>query len=299
MPSTPAERTEPQADPHDDIVAILRGGGPRMAHDPSELHIDAADRVAAAPPRREIPLQVEPLNDNRTAAAPVAPARPRRRVLRFLLAVGFGVAATVGWQSYGEAARQALATWVPQLAVPAPEQTETAAATDASEPVQLATASETSTAAAGALATPATGETAAAPAQAVPAQAAAAPAEPAADLAPLIEGMSREIASLRQAIEQLKADQEKMGRDITRTVEKTVDKAVEKAAAEPEPKRRVATPAPRPVAAPARNTAPPPPPPARQIASERQIMMPPPPMRTQLPPDPDYVYAPRPPMPLR
>jgi hypothetical protein len=47
--------------------------------------------------------------------------RPRRRPLRFLIAVGIGVAATLAWQSYGDAAREIIAISYPQLGWLAPQ----------------------------------------------------------------------------------------------------------------------------------------------------------------------------------
>jgi hypothetical protein len=53
-----------------------------------------------------------------------AKQRPRRRasggISRFVLSVGIGVAATLGWQSYGDAARQIIAGSYPQLGWLAP-----------------------------------------------------------------------------------------------------------------------------------------------------------------------------------
>jgi len=51
----------------------------------------------------------------------VARPRPRKRPLRFLMAVGFGVAATLAWQSYGDAARDIIASSYPQLGWLAPQ----------------------------------------------------------------------------------------------------------------------------------------------------------------------------------
>jgi hypothetical protein len=41
--------------------------------------------------------------------------RPSRGVVRYLVAVGVGVAATLGWQSYGETTKQLIATNAPEL----------------------------------------------------------------------------------------------------------------------------------------------------------------------------------------
>jgi cell division septation protein DedD len=56
-------------------------------------------------------------------------ARPPRRAsfVRFLVAFGVGVAATLAWQSYGAAARKMVASWSPQLRWPAPQAAHEAA----------------------------------------------------------------------------------------------------------------------------------------------------------------------------
>jgi hypothetical protein len=58
--------------------------------------------------------------------------------LRFLIAVGIGVAATLGWQSYGDAARETIASSYPQLGWLAPQ---AAAAQAAPATIAAATAS--------------------------------------------------------------------------------------------------------------------------------------------------------------
>jgi hypothetical protein len=299
MPPTQAQLADPQADPHDDIVAILRGeDSPRTANDPSELRIGLADRLAATPqaPPVDPALRPAPVSEDRVPP-PASGARPGRRFLRFLFTVCIGVAATIAWQSYGEAAKQMLAGLAPQLfassqldadGASAPEQLDAAPAQDAAEATPAAATAADGTPAAPA---PAAEQAAAAPDAA--AQAAAPPAPPAPDLTPLIEGMSREIASLREAVEELKAGQQtqqKMSRDLAKDI-KDIAKA-----AEQESKRKVATtPPPPPTPRPQRYAAPPPP---SQGAIRREVYAPPPSMQTQLPPERDY-YSPRPPLPLR
>jgi hypothetical protein len=63
---------------------------------------------------------------------------PRKRPLRFLTAVGIGVAATLAWQSYGDAAREIIASSYPQLGWLAPQ---AAAAQAAPTTIAAATAS--------------------------------------------------------------------------------------------------------------------------------------------------------------
>ncbi len=68
----------------------------------------------------------------------VARPPPRKRPLRFLIAFGIGVAATLAWQSYGDAAREIIASSYPQLGWLAPQ---AAAAQAAPTTIAAATAS--------------------------------------------------------------------------------------------------------------------------------------------------------------
>ncbi len=68
----------------------------------------------------------------------VAPRPPRRRSLRVLIAFCIGVAATLAWQSYGDAAREMIANSYPQLGWLAPQ---AAAAQAAPATIAAATAS--------------------------------------------------------------------------------------------------------------------------------------------------------------
>ncbi|MDQ8730672.1 hypothetical protein [Bradyrhizobium sp. LHD-71] len=292
MQPTPAQQLNPQVsphtDPHDDIVAILRNGTSRPTLDPSELRVDRADRPAAAAPAPAVEPELRPArsNDNRTLKAPAAGPRRGNRFLRFLLTVCFGVAVTVGWQSYGEAARRWLVTQVPQLAAILPvetpsetvsEQAGTApaeATEEAAAPEQAAAATDTAAAAPPAASAPAE--------SAAPVQAAAPPP----DLTPAIEGMSREIVSLRETIEELKTSQQQMGRELAKAVEKIGEQETRRRTAAP-------TPTPRPAAQPTRSPAPPPPPP--QAVARPQPLMPPPPSSTYSPGQPYIPSSPRPP----
>jgi hypothetical protein len=276
MQSTLAQDADPQADPHD-TVAIPQTDAPSpAAHDPSELHINAADHAASALDLALDPaLRAPPLNDNRELSLRVARPRPARRFARFLVATAIGVAATIGWQAYGDEVWQKLASSAPQLLAASPVQAQSVSAEQPSPaPAQVAAEAAPEKPAPAA-------DTAAAPQAAAPVQAAA-PAE----LAPLIEGMSREIASLRQTVEQLKAGQQQISRDLAREQESRR-------------KTAAAAPAPKPVAAPPRN--PPPPPPHYSAAAappppvvQQQAIVPPPQPSTV----PGYAYVPRPPRPV-
>jgi hypothetical protein len=288
---TETQHVDPQSDPHDDIAAILRSDSiPRTAPpDPSELHIGLADRVAAAaslpPPESalrappESALRSPPLDDYRALSAPAPRSRARSGFVRFVLVVCLGIAATVGVQAYGETARDVLASWAPQLVTAAPTLAQAQNASDQPAPAPVQAAAEAPAQAA----QPAAAETTTAPPPAAPVQAAA-PAQAAAspEIMHLIEGMSREIASLRESIEQLKTNQRQMSRELAKATE------------EPKQQRKQAT------------TAAPPPPPTRPVAAplppqpRQQTYAPPPQQQVYIPPPPTTQqygdpYVPRPP----
>jgi hypothetical protein len=172
-----------------------------------------------------------------------------------MLAACIGVAAIV-WQSpYGDAARQIIARWAPQLvltsslplekpglpAQPSPPTVQAAAATTAPpQPAPLAqTARE----------------------DVVPTVAALSP-----ELTQLLQSMARDLATLGQAIEQLKASQEQMARDNANAAEqlkasqeqmaRVIAKASEAKASEQNLRPRISAPPPRPTATPTRKPVP-------------------------------------------
>jgi hypothetical protein len=283
-----------------DLGTVLHGNEPApVMLEPPDLHVDPVDRamsLAAELPPPDPALRAAPVNDN------VAPASKGRRsafaraVARAVLAIVIGAAATVGWLSYGEAARQMLAAWAFVAPAPAPDvkvveqQAATSEAVAQPTPVQPAVV---------AAATPVP-ENPAPPPSPAPVQAAPAP-----DLAPKLEDMAREIASLKQTIEQLKTGQQQLSRDLAKAIEQEPRR---KTAAVPPPA------APKPVVAAPRNppqqayTPPPPPPPQRQVymPPREQVYTPPPPQvyappapQMYVPPPPSYdAAAPRPPRPL-
>jgi hypothetical protein len=195
--------------------------------------------------------------------------RAARAVTRFLVAVCIGVAGSLAWQSYGGAAREMIASRVPQLAwiSSRPVMNQTPSPTDAtgqaaSIPAIEAPAPQPAAAQAAPVAPVATDAAAAqtAPmAQPATEQTAATMAAPAAPAAPSpnqqqLETMSRDIGALRQAVEQLTARQEQMTRDMAKL------QAVETS------RHRVSASPPHPAAAPARRP-PMPPQAAPQVSS--------------------------------
>jgi hypothetical protein len=227
MDSTPNPK---QADPHlgDNIVAL---GPPdlaaaetaltkaedalgKLAHKARSVDADrplgatradfsAGPRVAAAsleaiPPPRDIDKGLGRPDSGR--------GRPVRSLFRFLLAIGIGVAATLAWQSHGDTARQMIAIsfpalgWLspPRMAPPPDALTEPASRVAVQANV-----------------------TNAAPAQpAAPARPTPDPVAPVATVPPAlvqqIETMARDLAAVRQGMEQLTIGHEQMSRTLAR-----------------------------------------------------------------------------------
>jgi hypothetical protein len=153
--------------------------------------------------------------ENEAARRPAAAYSPRpsrgsgsRGFIAFVLAACIGGAAFASHSSYGEAARQTIAPFVPSyistswLSVAKPQ--------DASSPVQLAAAETT-------LLQPT--PSAQTPMQAIPSAPSAAPAPASPDLTQMLQSMARDIATVAQGIEQLKANQAQMAADNARAIE--------------------------------------------------------------------------------
>ena len=198
----------------------------------------------------------------------------RGRVVRgftgLLLAALIGIAAMVSQSSYGNTARPIIARWVPQYVAfssPAPEnralpaQPGVAIAQAAAVDSQQASPQQASP-------QPASSQPALL-AQSAPEGAAPAAAGPSPELTQLLQSMTRDLATLGQGIEQLKAGQEQMARDnantaeqlkaiqekMARAVAKTPDKPADKPSGQnPRP---TSAPPPRPIAAPAQKPVPP------------------------------------------
>ena len=140
------------------------------------------------------------------------PSRGRpvlRGLVGLLLTVGI-CSAAFAWQSYGETVRPMVARWAPQLAAASSSPSEAPAPADQQSPpaVRLAAADATVSQ----LPAPPQG----AP-QATPQDAAA--ASIAAEQAQLLQTMARDLASVQQEIEQLKASQAELARESAKTAE--------------------------------------------------------------------------------
>ncbi len=169
------------------------------------------------------------------------------------MAVFLGVAATLVWQSYGEAAKQMIARWAPQLgwslSLPATNPPPGPLVAEPSHPsAEQASTQE-------AAQTPASAQSA--PEMVAP----IAPAGPSSDPQQL-EAIARDLAAVRQSIERLAAGQEQIARNIAK--------------AEQGIRQRISAPPPQPAAAPARKPVPPisaaPPTPALPSAPLRPTM---------------------------
>jgi hypothetical protein len=138
----------------------------------------SAGRWATEP---SVDANVRPTNDRFPNKRPSLGKRTSHALARFVITVCIGVAATVAWQSYGDAAREVIASSSPQLGWLAPQ----------AAPV----------------------------AQAAPMVARAAPATPSPDLEQL-KAVSLGLAMVRQSVDQLAAQlaagQEQLTRDIAK-----------------------------------------------------------------------------------
>jgi hypothetical protein len=303
------------AAPSAQVTATDVSAGPRVAA-PS-ARTTAAD-VSAAPQVAgpSVLATVRPAefrNAPFPSQKPSLGSRATRAVTRFLIAVCVGVAGSLAWQSYGGAAREMVASRVPQLAWiaarPMMNQTlgpEAAIGQAASGPAIEASASQPAAAQPATVAQAASDTPHAAAAQGTPVaqtamvQTAANMAAPTAPAAPSpdqqqLETMARDIGALRQSVEQLMARQEQMTRDMAKL------QATETS------RHRMPAPPSHPAAARARKPLPqvlsavpsalPPPPPPPQVSPERpQPAIPP---QSAAPPQPATSPQPlRPPMPV-
>jgi hypothetical protein len=210
--------------------------------------------------------------------APEPVQRPRAGVGRFALAVALGVAATVAWQSYGEAGRRMLAAHVPVLAgvlmvSHAPSVAHMPSAGDAAAIQPMATGD---TAAPVVPATASASPEASAPAT-PPHAAAPAPV----DLTPQIEAMARDLAALRESMARLVAAQDETTKILTKLRTEEESKPV------PAPKPRpvaVRRPPPAPAPAPAPIGRPNPSAGSATVTSAPLSVVPPPPGVVAAPP---------------
>jgi hypothetical protein len=329
---SPLQHADPNSDPHDAIVALLRDHAPRQTSDLAKLNIApgaSGHTATSSAPAVEPPLRLAPTNDNSgDTLEPEPRPRKKRGVLRVLLSMCAGAAVTIAWQAYGDDARQTLSSVVPQLfaSATAPsangaEPQDATAQADAAQPAEQTAPAQAAAEAPSAPATQSAAPATEAAAPAAPPQSAA-PAQAAPELAQTVEAMSQEIATLKQTVEDLKAGQQQLTRDLAKAAEHETRrkpapsaKSTAKPASQP-PVQRTAAPVP-PAARPAAAYVPPPSPQGRtypqgypsqgyptqgsvysQGTTQRDAYIPPPPP-ARLPPEPGFNSAPRPPLPLQ
>jgi hypothetical protein len=266
-------KPKPTDDPHDMVVVapdVARVAPAdqelsNLLHDAARHLSDAQTRAGSGVPAG---AAVPPVDTTFRASAVddvLVPGRLRSigrgamRAFAALLLAGCIGAAGIAWQAYGDAAQQMIADWAPQLALTSSLPPEKSALPE--QPAQPAVSADAATAAP--------------PQQAPPAQAAAEGVAPAAaavsaESAQSLQSMARDLATVRQeteqlkaSIEQLKASQQQMSREIAKASEAKASevKASEVKGSEQSLRPRISAPPPRSAAAPARKPMPPPPPP--------------------------------------
>ena len=303
---------KPSDDPHDVVVVAPDIVRVAPANDElSDLLQQAARHSAAAQTRPASDLSasatVPPVDTTfRPAAVGDVPAmgnhgsmvrQVMRGVVALLLATSIGLAGVV-WKSYGEVAKKQFAKWTTELVLTSSLPPETPA--DAAQPAPPVVQADAAAAASTRPAEPAPS----AAENVAPAAAASAQS------APLVQSMSRDLASLGQEVEQLKASiaelkagQQQASRDVAKVSEPNVRPRT--AAAPPRPAvARARKPMPSypstqaampPMSAPAAAPYYPP----RQPDYVTRQPEPQPQYRSEPPADPELSSVPRPPMPMR
>ncbi|OJU24898.1 MAG: hypothetical protein BGN91_12405 [Nitrobacter sp. 62-13] len=302
-----------QADPHDAIVAQLRELAPRIKQDWPEAQEPSLSTPASQPVAESL-FETAPSNDNAEAfLTTIAPPRPRRVILKVLLAICIGVAAAMAWRSYGEEAKQRISHLMPQLLMEAPSSSANATGVEAQEPDTAAQAAaapqpqpppEAQPAQPAATADDLRPSTTASDVGTPPAQAPSAPAALPGETAQMLEAMASDIATLKQTVEELRTSEQQLRREMAAEREARA-KPVQHTAKPVPPRRQRTSPQaaiphnpPTPPASPRPTT-------ARRIypqeSMQRDAYIPPTPAPApaQLPPQQGDDSAPRPPMPLR
>jgi hypothetical protein len=193
-----------QADPHVDPALSTQELGARaderLAH--AYEQIVRADEELARFNEQISRLEKKPANRFRQPSR----GRPALRGLIGLLLTAGICTAAFAWQSHGETVRPMISRWAPQLAAATSLPSATPKLADQQGPpaVQVAAAD-------------AAGSQLPALAQAAPQDAAAAPI--AAEQTQLLQTMARDLASVQQEIEQLKASQAELARESAKTAE--------------------------------------------------------------------------------
>jgi hypothetical protein len=323
------KQTDPHADPHD-AVTVAREEFSNVADDAMRYPSDAQSHVGSDFSGSDFSagLSVPPVDTTFRATAvnqglrPSIGVRAVRAFIGFVLAVCIGVAGVV-WQAYGDAAKQMMARWTPQLVATSSPPLENAGLSEQpSPPAVQANAAGAAPPQPAPLAQPAS--------EGVTPTAAATSAE----AAQLLQSMARDLVAVRQEIDQLKASQDQLSRDIAKASQPDVAKASQPKPYEAKPyetkpyearaydakayaarasehnlRPKISAPPQRTAAAPARRPMPPPYPPPQTAAAPLlpQTAAPyvprppdPQPQATAQPQaEPEFSPVPRPPMPVR
>jgi len=194
-----------QADPRDvgsglstqDVELVARADE-RLAH--AYEQIVRADEELARFNAQISRMEKKPANRLRRPSR----GRPKLRGLIGLLLTAGICTAAFAWQSYGETVRPMISRWAPQLASSLPSETPKLADQQSPPAVQVAAAD-------------ASVSQLPPPAQTAPQDAGVAPI--AAEQTQLLQTMARDLASVQQEIEQLKASQAELARESARTAE--------------------------------------------------------------------------------
>ena len=280
-----------QVAPADEELSNLLRDAARRLSDP-QTHAGSDSPAGPAVPPVDTTFRPAAVND--VLVPGLRPSIGRRALRGFtalLLAACIGVAA-IAWQSYGDAAKQMIAKWAPQLVL-----------TSSLPPEKPGLSAQPVPPAVQAAAAEAVPPQPAPLAQTAPQGVAPTAAEPSAESAPLLQSMARDLASvgqeveqLKASIEQLKASQQQMSRDVANVSEQNARPRIaalppRPAVARPRkpmppypPRQAAAAPALPPAAAPYYAS--------RQAEPQPQAAAPP-------QPDPELASVPRPPMPVR
>jgi hypothetical protein len=330
-------KPKPADDPHDDIAVapdttrvvpaveelsnLLRAAA---RHSATQASTEPGLGAAPPVPPVDTTFRAAAVDDVRNNAGIAGPRRSigrqlARAFIALLFATCVGVFGFV-WRSYGDAVTQMIAKSAPQfLSSLLPSEKPASSAQAAAPAVVEDSASEDAAPPQPATPQPAPPQPAA-PQAAPPAQAAADSAAPAAaasspDQGQLLQSMARDLAGLGQQVEQLKASieelkagQQQISRDVAKASEQNVRP---KLSALPPPPRPAAARPRRPIsslpppqtamAPPLPPAAPPyvPPPTTAPYAPRQSDYVPPPTQGTAEPPDEASSSVPRPPMPVR
>jgi hypothetical protein len=275
--------------PTDEELAKLA----RTLRHPSNPHTRTGSDLpgGSSVPRVDTTFRVAAVRDTQVTGGRPSIGRRAVRVFNgFLLVACIGVAA-IAWQSYGDAAKQIIARWAPQLVLTSSPPLENPGLPEQPNPPTIQASAQASAAKAAPPQPAPLAQTA--PEGVAPTAAALSP-----ESAQLLQSMAGDLATagqgikqLKATIEQLKASQEQMARDIAKASEQNL-------------RPKILAPAPRPAAATARKLMPPFPP-AQAAAAPRlpQAAAPSVPQQPEPQPQataqPEAESVPRPPMPVR